>query len=75
MPDLRLEASSRPRDEYIYNLWRIQVDLHPDGYWTWMVEQEKNNGVWFHHLGRTRILSIQLKIDVSLAGIAMANLT
>ena len=48
MPELKLEKSGRPRDEYIYSLWRIQIDLHPDGFWTWMVEQEKNKGVWFH---------------------------
>jgi hypothetical protein len=48
MPTLRQEKSARPRDEYIHKLWRIQIDLHPDGHWTWMIETENNGPVWFH---------------------------
>lgn len=47
--NLKLEAAKRPRDEYIHNLWRIQIDQHPDGYWTWMIETENNGPVYFHN--------------------------
>ena len=47
--NLKLEASKRPRDEYIHNRWRIQVDLHPDcGQWNWMIETEDNGPVYWH---------------------------
>lgn len=50
---LKLEASGRPRDEYLHDRFRIQIDLHPDNHWTWMIEEETSEGegcgsVYFH---------------------------
>ena len=42
--NLKLEASGRPRDEYLHANFRIQIDLHPDNYYTWMIEEEATSG-------------------------------
>ena len=48
--EINLEPSKRPRDEYIWARWRIQIDLHPDGtHWNWMIEEENNGPVYWHN--------------------------
>jgi len=47
--NLNMEASKRPRDEYIWSKYRIQIDHHPDGtVWNWMIESENNGPVYWH---------------------------
>lgn len=42
------EPTRRPKIVWYYGRYRIQGDLHPDGWWDWMIESENNGPVYWH---------------------------